>query len=563
MGAAQESAPSLSYWDRANRYIDEVMAGDIPACRHVIKACTRQFNDLRDESLPYSFDVGRANHVCAFIELLPNIKGEWAGKPLELADWQCFILTTVFGWVDESGYRRYKTAYIEVPRKNGKSSLSSGVGLYMLAADDEPGAEVYASGVTRDQAKIVWEDAKRMVERCDGLRKAYGVEAMAHSITIQRQGSMFKALSRDQGGNLDGLNVHCAIIDELHAHKTRDIWDVLETATGSRRSPLQWAITTAGFNQAGICYEQRRYVSRLLEGVVSDPEYFGIIYTIDDDDEWTDPTCHRKANPNWGVSVKPKDIDRKFRKAKELASAQNNFLTKHLNCWVNADVAWMNMPMWVACGDESLSMSAVQHGRCYVALDLATRKDIASMAILFDTDDKRYLFFRHYISEWGVKNSTNSQYDGWRREGKLIVTPGNVTDYERIEDDLLALSKQFRINEVAYDPWQGSYLAQRLAKDNRLVLVELRQTVAHMSEPMKQLEAEVMDKTLVHDGCPVATWMMSNVVCHVDKKDNIYPNKESPDNKIDGIVAAIMAMSRYIAHKREPGYTATHGLMVM
>ncbi len=222
------------YVDRANRYIDRVLSGEVPAGKWVRLACERQRADLAAPPGWYRFDADRAGRICRFIEMLPHIKGEWAGQPIRLEDWQCFVLTTAFGWVGEDGRRRFKTSYIEVPRKNGKSALSSGVALYMLAADGEGGAEIYSAATTRDQARIVWDDAKRMVERSEGLR-GIGVAASAHAIHKLKDASTFKALSRDQGGNLDGLNVHCAIVDELHAHKTRDVWDVLETATGARR----------------------------------------------------------------------------------------------------------------------------------------------------------------------------------------------------------------------------------------------------------------------------------------------------------------------------------------
>lgn len=531
------------YFGIAYEYARAVVAGEILACKYVRLACQRQLDDLDREGFKYFFDVGRASHICAFIEMLPHIKGRWSGKPIVLEPWQIFILTTVFGWVDKDGYRRFKTAYDEIPRKNAKSTLSSGVALYLLVADSEAGAEVYSAATTRDQARIVWHDAKRMVDKCPGIRRRFGVQTSANSVFCERTASALKALSRDQGGNLDGLNVHGGIIDELHAHKTREVFDVIETGTGARTQPLLWLITTAGFNRAGICYEQRAYVIKILTGVVEDDEYFGIIYTIDDDDDWTDPACWQKANPNWGISVSPEDIERKARKAMTMSAAQNNFLTKHLNRWVNADTAWMDMVSWERCARPDMLLESFAGRTCYLAIDLASKLDIASLAYVFPNGDELDVLVKNYLPESTVEDSQNSQYTGWAEDGRLIVTPGAMTDYKAIEDDIREAASLFDLAEVAYDPWQANYLASRLMDDG-LPMIELRQTVQNISEPMKELEALVMAGKLRHDGCPVLNWMVSNVVCHVDAKDNIYPRKERPENKIDGVVALIMGIGR-------------------
>ena len=551
-------------------YALSVVRQETPACLYVRQACQRFLDDLDDPPNGYSMDEDKAARACKFISLLPHIKGEWAreGRRIDLEPWQKFILTNVFGWVDHRGRRRYKTVYIEVPRKNAKSTLSSGVGLYCEVADDEEGAEVYSAATTREQAQIVWRDAKRMVDRSQGLRGRFGVQTSAHSIYVDHTASVFRPLSRDQGGNLDGLNVHCAIVDELHAHKTRDVYDVLETGTGSRSQPLIWMITTAGFNRAGICYEQRSYVLKILSGAIKDPEYFGIVYTVDpedlEDEErlLTDPYVWRKANPNWGVSVNPEDVERKARKAFQVPSSRANFLTKHLDVWVNADTAWMDMIAWESCGDVSLDMSQFRGESCWVAADLASKIDIASIAYVFEREGHYYAFVRHYLNEEAAEEGKNSQYSGWARMGRLILTPGNVTDYQWIEDDLRTAASDHRIAEAGFDPWQAEALRQRLSDDG-MQTIELRQTVANLSEPMKQLQALVLQRRFHFDGCPVLTWMASNVVARLDEKDNIYPRKEFAENKIDGIVALIMAMSLALAHQKGPSVYEQRGLVAL
>lgn len=545
-----------NYVDIATDYAERVISGDVLACKWVRLACERQLNDLKregTEAFPYFFFPELAERVCKFIELLPHVKGEWARerRKLSLEPWQVFILTTVFGWVKEDGFRRYKTAYVEVSRKNAKSTLSSGVALYCLAADNEPGAEVYSAATTRDQAKITWCDAKSMVDKTPGLRARFGVKSTANTVNVERTNSVFKALSRDHGGNLDGLNVHCGVIDELHAHKTREIYDVIATATGARKQSLVWLITTAGFNRSGICYEQRSYVTKLLNKVANDESYFGVIYTLDDEDDWADPACWPKANPNWGISVDPGDMENKARKAMVMASATNNFLTKHLNVWVNADTAWMDMKAWDRAADTELRIADFSGETCWVGLDLASKVDVAALVVLFRRNEKYYVFGRYYIPEEAAEDGRNQHYAGWARQGLVTLTPGAVTDYSYIERDLRQLAEDHDIQGIPFDPWQATYLATRMQEEG-LPMVEYRQTVQNMSEPMKELEAKVLDGSLLHDGSPVLTWMISNVVAHLDAKDNIYPRKEYPENKIDGVVALIMALGRAIRMEDVP-----------
>ena len=537
--------------ERANDYIKNVLSGKVLACHWVKQACLRQKNDLKRKYFDYKFDLTTANLVCRFVESLPHIKGsQFAGQNITLEPWQCFILTTVFGWIHKhTGLRRYRTVYIECPRKNGKSTLSAPIALYLLSADNEAGAEIYSAATTRDQAKIVWEDAKRMVDKSPGLRSALGVGTSAHSVFVTKTASSLKALSRDQQGNLDGLNVHGAIIDELHGHKDRGVWDVIETATGSRTQSLIWAITTAGSNRVGICYEQQAYVRKILDSVHEDDTYFGIIYTIDEGDDPFDPSIWQKANPNYGISVNPEDLQRKASKAMQMAAAQNNFLTKHLNVWVNADTAWMNMQYWDKCGDPKLNEDDFVGEDCILSCDLATKIDITAKIKLFwrviDGKPHYYVFGKYYLPEVAAEDGRNSHYHGWSKEGKLTLTDGNVTDYSIIEDEIRADAAKFNVLDVGFDPWQASSIMQKLQMDG-LPVTEYRQTVQNLSEPMKELEALVLQNRIHHSCDPVLTWMISNVVAHVDAKENIYPRKEFPENKIDGAVALICALGMAI-----------------
>lgn len=555
------------YFLIANEYAKQVLSRKIPAGRYVRAACERQVADLKrysKKNAAFRFDKARAEKICKFVELLPHIKGPKAGERIVLEPWQVFLLTTVFGWVKPDGSRRFRRVYVEVPRGNGKSALSSAVALYMLCADGEGGAEVYSFATTRDQAKIVFGDAQHMVRMTPGIRSAFGVETGAHSIYVMRSASKFEPLSAE-GSTLDGLNTHFACVDELHAHKTRVVYDVVETSIGKRAQSLLWVITTAGSNRAGICYEVRTFVTKMLDGIVEDESQFGVIYGLDEGDDWTSEAALVKANPNWDVSVRAEVLGPLQAKAMQLPSAVNNFKTKHLNEWVNADTAWMDMRAWDACQNQAIELDQFLGQPCWIGLDLASKVDIAALSLIFRDPENQGTFIafaKHYLPEDTVSSSSNSQYSGWMRAGRLTVTPGNVIDFGWIEADLLDLCSRFDVQSVAFDPFQATQLSTRMVAEG-LPMVEVRPTVLNFSEPMKTLEALVLQRKLIHDGDPVLAWMASNVVAHLDAKDNIYPRKERAENKIDGIVALIMALSRAIKQEDSLVLGSDYELMLL
>lgn len=534
---------SRDYCGIARQYAADILGGKIPACKWVKLAVDRQLADLKkyvgDRSL-YVFDENEANRVCKFIELLTHTKGELAGTRIHLEPWQVFILTTVFGWLRRAdGGRRYRRAYVEVSRGNGKSTLCSGIGLYCLLADREGGAEVYSFATTRDQAKIVFGDAKVMAERNAPLRNKFGLQVLANALYVPTSNSTFQAKSAE-GSTLDGLNTHLAIIDELHAHKTRAVYDVVETSTGKRKNSLMFVITTAGFDTSGICYEVRTMVTKVLEKSVVDETQFGIIYGLDEGDDWTTVEALEKANPNWGISVRPEIITSLMKKAIALPSAVNNFKTKHLNIWCSASSAWMDMQAWEA-GEINVDRSDFEGQPCYIGLDVGAKNDVTAKVLLFPVGKSFVVFADFYLPEAAVEKSTNSQYRGWVEEGWTTQSGGAMTDLARIEEDIRDDLSRFDVKGIAYDPWNALQLATNLGNDGA-PMVEYRNTVQNFSDPMKSLEALVQDKRVNHDGNPVLRWMMGNVVAKLDAKDNIFPRKERYENKIDGVVALIMAL---------------------
>ncbi|MEW6479770.1 MAG: terminase TerL endonuclease subunit [Pseudomonadota bacterium] len=556
------------YVEAALAYARAVVAGEVVACKWTRLACDRQLKDLERQGTdgwPWVFDTDKASRPCEFLELLPHIKGKWAreGRLIELEPWQCFIVTTVFGWVyKDTGLRRYREGYVEVPRKNAKSTLSSGLALYMVAADGEHGAEVYSAATTRDQARIVFDDAKAMAQRTPDLRTWLGVAILQHSITVAYTSSKFAPLAAE-GSTLDGLNVHFAVIDELHAHKTRAVYDVIDTARGAREQSLLWNITTAGTDRSGICYERRTHVTKVLEGVIEDPAIFGVIYTIDDGDDFFHPDSWAKANPNWGKSVLRDDMEAAARKAEAMPSALNNFLTKRLNVWVSGESPWMDMRQWDKCGNAALRDLAPFHGaKAWIGLDLAQKKDFAAVSLVFEHEllvpgpdgmhvpkTRWCVCTRLYLNELAIQESGNAHLSGWARQGYVQVTDGDITDFDVVADDLRQLCRDFDVQEIAFDPALSMYFAGKLI-DEGLPLVEITQRAMFFTPPLIQVENLVLEKKLAHDGNPVMTWMVSNLVVKVSKFNELRaPTKERPENKIDGPIAMLMALGRALANE--------------
>lgn len=552
----------MDYVAKANRYIKNVLNGKIPACKFVKQACQRQLNDLerqKTKDFPYYFDRKAANKVCKFIENLTHVKGALAGTNIHLEDWQCFILTTVWGWLKTANNkRRFNESYVEVPRGNGKSTVESGCGLFMETADGEKGADVYSFATTREQAKIVFDDALAMARGNKDLRDYFGVTCLNHSIIVLGTNSKFLAKSAD-ADTLDGLNTHFAIIDELHAHKTRYVYDVVITSIGKRDQPLVFSITTAGFILDGICMERRRTAAKVLDGSVIDESFFCIIYTIDKEDDWRTIEAAIKANPNWGVSVNPDIIRSRLKNALVNTTAQKNYLTKHLDVWVNSDSAWLDMQKYNACIDTTFTPDDFRDNYVIYGMDLASKLDLSVVLKLWwklSEDDGQihyYVWTDFYLPSETVKSSNNSNYEAWQKDGYLHVTEGTITDLSEIQDFAIEDCKKFDVLSVAYDPMQATQLAQRLLNEG-IPMTELPQNLKNFSEPMKQLQALIYAGRVHFCNNPVMHWNAANVVAHVDAKENIYPRKEKNESKIDGMVALIMAFNQAILFNVENDY---------
>jgi phage terminase large subunit-like protein len=500
----------------------------------------------------YYFDKDAARVAVAFFEkLLHHSKGEWAGQSFELMEWQREdVIKPLFGWKRADGTRKFRTAYIEVPRKNGKSTLAAGIALFLLFADGEPGAEVYSAAADRDQAGIVFDEAKSMVEGSPELAKRSQV--FKRSIVILSSRSSYKVLSAD-AYTKHGLNAHGVIFDELHAQPDRELWDVLTTSTGARRQPLVVAITTAGYDRESICYEQHEYARRVLEGVVDDPSFFGYIAAADDQDDWTDEANWRKANPSLGVTVKLDYLRNEANKAKQSPAYQNTFRRLHLDQWTQQETRWLDLTAWDACGTP-VNAKLLEGAPCYGGLDLASSSDIASLLLDFpsepgEEEQHAWLPFFWIPRENMIERARKDRvpYDAWVRDGLITATDGNVIDYGFIVRDIEALSEKYNIQEIAFDQWGAFQVSQQL-EGAGLTMVGFGQGFKSMSPPTKDLLRLVLDRKLRHGGHPVLRWMADNVVVSTDPAGNLKPNKQKSREKIDGIVAGVMALDRAVRH---------------
>jgi phage terminase large subunit-like protein len=547
----------------AERYVADVLAYKIPACKWVRLACERHRRDMKSAETKrwrYTFDPAAANRACMFLEMLPHVKGKWAlpdpktGKPqtMTLEPWQKFVVCSIFGWIKKrGGKRRFSKARLYIPRKNGKSFFGAGIGLYMLTLDAEPGAEVYSGATSEKQAWEVFGPAKQMAMKFDAMSKHLGLVVNAQSLVIPSDNSKFLPVIGKPG---DGSSPHCAIIDEYHEHKTSELIDTMETGMGAREQPLSLVISTAGSDIAGPCREDWKACERILEnaGGFEDDTAFAMIWTIDDGDKWDTPAALKKANPNWGVSINEDRILAELKVAKQNARKQSAFKTKYLNQWVTAKMGFYNVAEWLAL-ERKISREDYKDFPCYLSGDLASKHDLVALMQLFCLPDDRYAVFgKYYLPAATLDLPENQHYRNWQIQGWIESAGDQVTDLETFKADVLDLCGEYQVLEMPSDPNRAWGVFPALAAEG-VPVVEYRNTVLMMSEPMKQLDALIRAGRIVHCGDPVLAWAISNVTGKIDKKDNVFPNKEAPANKIDPVVGVLMALGRAMTKTEDAG----------
>ena len=528
----------------AELYAEQVRSGEILVCEYVRLAVERYYADL-DRALDEGryFDKKAAMRAIHFIEKLKHTKGEWAGQRFRLEPWQQFVLWNIFGWKNADGTRRFRYAYIEIARKNGKTALSAGIGLYMLFADGESRPEVYSAATVKDQAKICFSDAVEIVKATD--LKSY-LTPYRNSIVYELKGGTMKPLSSDYGTH-DGLNPSCGIIDEFHAHKDSGMFDVIKSAFGARRQPLMFVITTAGFNKSGACYAYRENVIKVLRGVNEDDSLFCIIYTLDDKSEWDDPKMWIKANPNLGVSLSADYLADQVKDAKNRPEAVRNVMTKNVDLWVDAERTWILDDAWQKCIGTT-APADLKGCACWGGLDLSNVSDITAYVLLFHENDRFQLLPHFWIPEEKMLEKIrkeNINYDKWVAEGYVTVTPGNVIDYDFVKADILRIVADYELRTSAYDRWNSSQTIIDLQNEG-MECNPFGQGYSSMSAPTKEFEKLVLTGKIEHFGNPVLRWMLASTLVKTDPAGNIKPDKEKSTQKIDGIVAAIMALGEWM-----------------
>jgi len=536
-----------TFSDRALDYCNGVVSGEIVACNWIRKACQRHLDDLTRTDWRWTYDPDRAEKVCRFIQLCPHEKGEKQGSPLLLEDFQVWIVCNVFGWVDsETRLRRFKEAVLIVPRKNGKSPLAAAISLYMTFFDGEPGAETYCGALSEEQAWEVFRPAKAMLEGMPDLCKRFGIEINAKSIVQPSTRSRMKPVI---GSGRDGAMTHLFVGDEAHQWRDSSLYDAQSTSMVGRSQPLKLIISTAGDTIEGPCHSKQGEVEQMLNGTIPNDRLFGAIYTSDPDIDWTSKEALLQANPNLGVSVSEEFLVEAQAEAVRNSAKQGTFRCKHLNHWVTAATAWMNMEFFRRCSDTSLKVEDFKDDVCIHSSDLASKIDLSATVRLFrrDIDGKPnyYAFTRCYLPEARINDPANQHYQRWKHDGFLIATDGNSMDYSVLEADAISDIQQYRVRELAYDERYADQYVQRINLATGVTLAEVPPSPAHLSPAMKELEACVYDSRFHYDGHPILTWAMGNVLSRETPAGNLtMPDKPKPEAKIDPAVALFIGMSR-------------------
>lgn len=487
-----------------------------------------------------------------FTECLTHTTGDLAGQPFTLEPWQQDVVGAIFGWKRKAdGLRKYREVFIALPRKNGKTTLASGLALYALYCDGEKGGQVINAAADREQAALCFDAAKLMAENEQALFEQSNI--FRRSIVVPRTASVYKVISSD-AATKHGLNCSYIGADELHAWRGRELWDVLQTSRGARKQPLTVVTTTAGYDRHSICFELWEYARKVRDGIIQDDTFLPVLFEAEEGDDWTQPDTWAKANPNLGVSVGYEFLEQECKKAKELPRYENTFRQLYLNQWTEQAVKWLSLESWDKCKlNDFPDLSGQQ---CYAGLDLASTGDITALVLAFPIDGKVYIkpyFFlpQAAIEKRGRRDSVPYEY--WTKSNYIEVTDGNVLDYDYVRKRINDLGQEYEILEIAIDRWNATQISTQLAGDG-FNMIGFGQGFASMSAPSKDLERMILGQQLQHDGNPVLRWMASNATIEQDAAGNIKPAKNKSNEKIDGIVATINALGRLNVHLGESQY---------
>ena len=496
------------------------------------------------------YDKATADYAVGFIECLCHTKGTWAGKPFELIDWQERIIRDLFGILKPNGYRQFNTAYIEIGKKNGKSELAAAVALLLCCGDGEERAEVYGCAADRQQASIVFEVAADMVRMCPALSKRVKLLASQKRMVYLPTNSFYQVLSAEAYSK-HGFNIHGVVFDELHTQPNRKLFDVMTKGSGdARMQPLYFLITTAGTDTQSICYETHQKAKDILEGRKIDPTFYPVIYGAKEDEDWTDPEVWKRSNPSLGITVGIDKVQAACDSARQNPAEENSFRQLRLNQWVKQSVRWMPMDKWDACG-LPVDAAALEGRVCYGGLDLSSTTDVTAFVLVFPPtdEDKSFAVLPYFwIPEENLElrvRRDHVPYDVWQKQGFLMTTEGNVVHYGFIEAFIEKLGEKYNIREIAFDRWGAVQMVQNL-EGMGFTVVPFGQGFKDMSPPTKELMKLTLEKKIAHGGHPVMRWMADNIFIRTDPAGNIKADKEKSTERIDGVIALIMALDRAI-----------------
>lgn len=550
------------------QYAIDVVCHDIPNSIYVIGACKRFLRDwekAQDPSNYYYFDLDRAEHYLAKVQLLSHVIGDWStpenpDNKIIYLPWQKFVWMNVRGFWhrDTPQNPRFRVMHEEVPRGQGKSAQASQACLYYVGLDVPLiGVQISCFATKSDQSRIVLDSARAMANKSKSYLKATGVEVLAHKVVHKNSNSFVRAMASDSN-SMDGLNDKLAVMDELHA-MDRKLFDVVYSGMSKRRDSLMCCITTAGFNNDSIGYDQSCYAKKVCLGEVDDDQFFAVVYTIDDGDDIFDELTWRKANPSFGFSVDPLTFKAKAEKAKITPADIPNFKVKHLNIWLSESKAFFDLAAWDKCADTNLKIEDFIGEKCQVGIDLASKIDLASFGYVFRKGEMYYIFDRTYIPEQRAKELRNTLFDNAIGNGYLLTTQGEAIHYDKLQEDFVKYSKDFKIQNGLYDPWNAIHFAQNLT-DERINMVEFRMNVANLSEPTKNLDALIRQGKVRHNGSPLFRWCLGNVVVSYDNAENVYPKKNNERLKIDPVIAVLMALAQWMNEPEEESAYETRGI---
>ncbi len=473
---------------------------------------------------------------------LRHVKGEWGGTPLVLAPWQMRdIITPMFSTLRPDGLRRFRTVYVEIPRRNMKSTLAAAVALYLLLYDNEPGADVVSAAADKQQADVVFSIARAMVEQSPSLKTL--VQVYKRELVVPSTQSTYRVISSESYSK-HGLSLSACVVDELHAHESRDLLDVLLTSTGSRRQPICFIITTAGASRDSVAWQFHEHAVQVHAGLIADPSFLGVLYGASEDDDWTSPEVWRRVNPGYGVSIKADYLAQECRRAQQMPSYENAFKRLHLNIWTTTETKWLDMTAWDACG-APVDAAALRGRRCFLGVDLSSTKDLSAVAALFPADDGSYdVLFDAWLPSamFPDRVQRHGTFDAWAKQGFLHLTEGNVIDHDAIERRIREYGEQYLVESIAIDPWNATQMLARLQQDG-IPAVPQRQTIGALTAATKALEALVLQGRLRHGGHPLARWCAGNASVETDHAENVKVTKGKSAERIDLIAALINALA--------------------